>query len=329
MIELTCILFVAFLVDLFIGDPRYRYHPIRIIGQSVSILEKVLRKAEWSGRSGGVLLVITVEAAFIGIYLAASSALHSIHFLLGLCFDLYTCYSCLAVGDLINHAQPVIRALESGRLTEAKESIALVVGRDVRFLDEKGVCRAAVETLAENFVDGFLSPLFWCLTGAISANLMGLSPVKTAMSFILAFKVASTLDSMIGYRRPEYIDFGLAGARLDDIMNFVPARMSLVILFVGACISGLHPVHGFKVAMRDRLKHDSPNAAHAESFVAGALDIRLAGPVKYPDALKNKPWLGSGNPDPGPVHIRKTVRLVKHSAWVAVVISLSILFLIA
>jgi len=105
--------------------------------------------------------------------------------------------------------------------------------------------------------------------------------------------------------------------------------VSLIILFIGPCISRLHPVHGLKVAMRDRRKHDSPNAAHAESFVAGALDIRLAGPVKYLDALKNKPWLGNGNPDPGPVHIQKTVRLVKHSAWVAVAISLSILFLIA
>jgi len=327
MIELICILFIAFFVDLFIGDPRYRYHPIRIIGHGISILEKVLIKVGGNGRAGGLFLVIIVEAAFITIYLAASFSLHRIHFLLGVCFDLYICYSCLAIGDLINHIRPVIHALESGRLTEARESIALVVGRDARFLDENGVCRAAVETLAENFVDGFLSPLFWCVAGAVSAALLGLSPVKTALSFMLAFKVASTLDSMIGYRSPQYIDFGLAGARLDDIMNFVPARFSLIILFVGAAISGLHPVHGLKVAMRDRLKHDSPNSAHAESFVAGALDIRLAGPVKYPDKLKSKPWLGNGNPDPGPTHIQKTVRLVKHSAWVAVAISLFALFL--
>ena len=152
----------------------------------------------------------------------------------------------------------------------------MVVGRDVRFLDEKGVCRASVETLAENFVDGFLSPLFWCLMGAVLANLLGLSPIKTAMSFMLAFKVASTLDSMVGYKNPDYIDFGVAGARLDDIMNFIPARFSLIILFVGAGISGFHPVNGLKAAMGDRLKHESPNSAHAESFVAGALDIRLA-----------------------------------------------------
>jgi adenosylcobinamide-phosphate synthase len=327
MLELICIIFIAFSADLFIGDPRYGYHPIRIIGHGISLLEKILRRVGGSGRAGGLFLVIIVETSFVTLYLAVSFALHRIHFLLGICFDFYVCYSCLAIGDLINHIIPVIHALESGRLTEARESIAMVVGRDVRFLDEKGVCRAAVETLAENFVDGFLSPLFWCLMGAVLANLLGLSPVKTAVSFMLAFKVASTLDSMVGYRNPEYIDFGLAGARLDDIMNYVPARLSLIILFVGAGISGFHPVHGLKVAMRDRLKHDSPNSAHAESFVAGALDVRLSGPVKYPDGLKNKPWLGNGNPDPGPTHIQKTVRLVKHSAWVAVAISLFALFL--
>jgi len=327
MIKLICIVFIAFLADLLIGDPRYRYHPVRIIGHSISVLEKALRKAGCTGRAGGLYLVIIVEAAFVTLYLAASFALHRIHFLPGMCFDLYICYSCLAMGDLINHLKPVIRALESGSLTEARGSISMVVGRDVRFLDEQGVCRAAVETLAENFVDGFLSPLFWCLIGAIPAGLLGLPPARTAMSFMLAFKVSSTLDSMVGYKIPGYIDFGLAGARLDDVMNFVPARLSLIILFVGAGISGLHPLRGLRVAMGDRLKHDSPNSAHAESFVAGALDVRLAGPVKYSDTLKNRPWLGRGNPDPGPAHIKKTVRLVKHSAWVAVAISLLALFI--
>ncbi len=327
MIELLCIIFIAFVADLFIGDPRYRYHPIRIIGHCISLLEKVLRKFGGNGRAGGLFLVVIVEAVFITLYLAVSFFLHSIHFLFGICFDCYVCYSCLAIGDLINHIRPVIHALESGKIDGAREFIAMVVGRDVRFLDEKGVCRAAVETLAENFVDGFLSPLFWCLMGAVLADLLGLSPVAIAMSFMLAFKVASTLDSMIGYRNPEYIDFGLSGARLDDIMNFVPARISLIILFAGAGISGLNPVRGLKVAMDDRLKHDSPNSAHAESFVAGALGVRLAGPVRYPDELKNKPWLGNGSPDPGSKHIQKTVHLVKHSAWVAVAVSLFALFL--
>jgi adenosylcobinamide-phosphate synthase len=327
MLELICILFIAFLSDLFIGDPRYRYHPIRIIGQSISLLEKALRKVGASGRAGGLFLVIIVEITFVTLYLAVSFALHRIHFLFGIGFDFYVCYSCLAMGDLINHIRPVIHALESGRLIEARESIAMVVGRDVRFLDEKGICRAAVETIAENFVDGFLSPLFWCLMGGALANFLGLPPVKTAMSFMLSFKVASTLDSMIGYKNPEYIDFGLAGARLDDIMNFVPARISLIILSAGAGTSGLNPVLGLKTAMADRLKHDSPNSAHAESFVAGALGIRLAGPVRYPDTLKNKPWLGNGNPDPSLVHIKKTIQLVKHSACVAVAISLFALFL--
>jgi adenosylcobinamide-phosphate synthase len=149
----------------------------------------------------------------------------------------------------------------------------------------------------------------------------------TAISFMLAFKVASTLDSMVGYKDSEFLELGWAGAKLDDIMNFVPARLSLVILFVGAWISRLNPVEGIKTALRDRLKHESPNSAHAESFVAGALHVHLGGPTVYPGGKKEKPWLGEGNPDPLPIHIQKTSLLLKCSAWVGVIIPVCTLIL--
>lgn len=166
-------------------------------------------------------------------------------------FDLFICYSCLALKDLVVHIKPVIHALETGDLPEARKRIALVVGRNIQSLDDKGVSRAAVETLAENFVDGFLSPVFWYLLGGILACILGLSPVITALSFMLAFKVGSTLDSMVGYKSPRFMDFGWASAKLDDVMNFIPARLSLIILFFGAWISGLHPLDGLRVALRD------------------------------------------------------------------------------
>jgi adenosylcobinamide-phosphate synthase len=122
--------------------------------------------------------------------------------------------------------------------------------------------------------------------------------------------------------------FGWAGARLDDLLNFIPAQMSLGILFAGAWISGLHPLDGIRVALRDRKKHDSSNAGHAESFVAGALHIRLNGPIRYPDGLKNKPCLGDGSPDVGPMHIRRTALLIRCSAWIAMVASISALLLL-
>jgi adenosylcobinamide-phosphate synthase len=146
-----------------------------------------------------------------------------------------------------------------------------------------------------------------------------------SLSFMLAFKVGSTLDSMVGYKSPRFMDFGWASAKLDDVMNFIPARLSFIILFFGAWISGLHPLDGLKVALRDRLKHDSPNAAHAESFFAGSLGVRLCGPVMYPGGLKNKAWLGHGNNDPGPEDISKAALLVKWSAWFALFVIVSAL----
>jgi len=329
MLELACILFFGFLLDIAIGDPRYRFHPIRIIGQAISILEKIMWKFGLNGRGGGIIFVMILLTTFLCVYLLTSLALYRLYSPLGLCFDLFICYSCFALKDLINHTRPVIRALEAHNLSEAREGIAKVVGRDVKYLDEKGISRAAIESLAENFVDGFLSPLFWYLIGGILASLSGIPPLKIALCFMLAFKVISTLDSMVGYKTPKYEQFGWAGARLDDCMNFIPARLSLIILFAGAWISRLHPLDGLKVAVRDRLKHDSPNAAHAESFVAGALHIRLCGPIMYPNGVKKKPWLGDGKVDPGPTEIRRTAFLVMLSAWIAIAVHISTLLLLA
>ena len=325
MIELAGIIFFGFLFDVFFGDPHYRYHPIRIIGQCITISEKALRHLGLNGKVGGFLLVLTMQMSSLFCYLTASLSLHSLYWPLGTAFDLFICYSCLALKDLVVHIKPVIHALETGDLPEAQKRIALVVGRDVQSLDDKGVARAAVETLAENFVDGFLSPVFWYLLGGILACVLGLSPVITALSFMLAFKVGSTLDSMVGYKSPRFLDFGWASAKLDDMMNFIPARLSLIILFFGAWISGLHPLDGLRVVRRDRLKHDSPNAAHAESFFAGTLGSRLCGPVMYHGRLKNKPWLGYGNSDPGLADIRKAVLLVKWSGWISLLLSISAL----
>ena len=327
MLELSSILVVGFLLDLLVGDPRYACHPIRLMGRCISLTERLLVRLKWNKRAGGIFLAIIIEAAFLAAYLQVSHLLHSLHPLLGLCFDFYIFYSCLALGDLVQHVNPVIPELKHDRLERARKILAMVVGRDVRFLDKKGMCRAAVETLAENFVDGFLSPLFWYVTGGVLAYFAGLCPVRAGLACMVAFKVASTLDSMVGYKDPQYALFGWAGARLDDIANFLPARISLFILFMGAWITGQRPVNGFRVALRDRLRHDSPNAGHAESFVAGALLIRLGGPTRYTEGLKQKAWLNKGNPDPEPVQIQETIRLIRCSAWIAVGLSLPSLFL--
>ena len=264
------------------------------------------------------------------IFIGAYSVIH--RFLYGLlpfaanAFDLFVCYSCLALKDLVTHTELVTRALERGNMPDARASVAMVVGRDVQFLDEKGIARAAIETLSENFVDGFLSPLFWYVAAGMAGHLSGFSAVPVALGFMIAFKVASTLDSMVGYKDAAFLEFGWAGARLDDVMNFIPARLSLVVLFAGAWASNLNAKEGIQTAMKDRLKHASPNSAHAESFVAGALHIRLGGPTIYPTGKKEKPWLGEGNPDPEPWQIRRTASLLIRTAWLAV--SVPVIFMI-
>jgi adenosylcobinamide-phosphate synthase len=328
MVELFIVIVLGFILDLIIGDPHYRYHPVRIMGGGIVFFEKILRRFRLDGLGGGILLVLIVEIISLSGYILIRVILYLIHPIPALCFDIFVCYSCLAIKDLMDHMKPVIHGLESNNLSEAREAIAKVVGRDVRYLDEEGVGRAAVETMAENFVDGFFSPLFWFLAGGILGYILGLSPVMPALGLMIASKVGSTLDSMVGHKSPEYAEFGKAGARLDDLVNFVPARLSLIILFFGAWLSGLHPVSGLRVALKDRMKHDSPNAAHAESFVAGALNIRLGGPTVYQDGLKDKPWLGEGYADPTMEQIYRTAMLIKVSSWVSMAVTFIILLLI-
>jgi adenosylcobinamide-phosphate synthase len=328
MVELFIVIVLGFILDLMIGDPHYRYHPVRIMGGGIAFFEKILRRFRLDGLGGGILLVLIVEIISLSGYILIRVILYFIHPILALCFDIFICYSCLALKDLMDHMKPVIHGLESNNLSEAREAIAKVVGRDVRYLDEEGIERAAVETMAENFVDGFFSPLFWFLAGGILAYSIGFSPVMPAVCLMIASKAGSTLDSMVGYKSPEYAQFGKAGARLDDFINFVPARLSLIILFFGAWISGLHPVNGLSIALKDRMKHDSPNAAHAESFVAGALNIRLGGPTVYHDGLKEKPWLGEGYADPTMEQIYRTAMLIRVSSWVSMAVTFAILLLI-
>ncbi len=324
--EPALIILTAFLLDLLIGDPEYGFHPIRIIGHGITLFLKVIKGFGLNTRIGGAFLVLMTTVASLAVYVALRSVLSFFNPIIAIFFDLYLCYSCIALKDLAKHITPVVNALKINNLPAARKAVAMVVGRDISFLDKVGVVRAAVETLAENFVDGLLSPLFWFVVGAITGPFIGLSPVFTAICFMITFKVASTLDSMVGYKNEEFSKIGWAGARLDDVMNFIPARFSLLILFVGACITSLDPFGGIRTALRDRLKHDSPNAAHAESFTAGALHIRLGGPTKYAEGLKVKPWLGDeGSSYPEPEHIKKTIVLLNRSAWFAIVLVVLVL----
>lgn len=328
MDKITFVLLAAGIMDLVLGDPEYAYHPVRLLGKTIAVYEKAFRWSGLDGLAGGVMLVIMVSVSTLGSYLAAHVFLERLHPLASLALDVFAVYSCLSLKDLIVHARKVSLALASNDLVNARRTVQEIVGRDANRLDMCGVARAAVESIAENFVDGYLSCLFWYVAGGLLACAMDYDPLTCAVIGVLTFKTASTLDSMVGYRSPVYLYFGRAAARFDDAMNFIPARLSVPFMMLAAGLCGLNMRGCLKIALRDRRKHASPNAGHAESCAAGALGIRLGGPTRYPFKLVEKPWLGDGDLDTSFVHIDRTCALVLRSGLIsmgaAVLISMAI-----
>ena len=271
---------VAVAADAVLGDPVYRGHPIRLMGRSVSWCEKVLRRAGADGRLGGCILVVVVASAWT----AGTSVL--ILFLghtqpqLATAMHLLLLYSLLALGDLIKHGNAVHAAASSGELGAARAAVGDLVGRDTARLDAPACRRAAIESLAENLVDGFVSPVFWY--------------VLVGLPGIVVFKVVSTMDSMVGYRTERYLQFGWCSARLDDLMNLSPARLTWL-LIAGAAI----PVKGCSCRKAARVgwqQHGTvpgPNAGWSEAAMAGAIQRRLVGPIWAGGVMVTDSWLGT------------------------------------
>ena len=325
MIQAAAILLAAFIIDLVLGDPPFPFHPVRLMGAAISAFEKTILRLRWSGLGGGILLVTLKLGLVIGVYLTLRQLIAGLHPILAIVLDLYLAYSCLALKDLCKHAEPIAETLVKGNLIQARAELQKIVGRDTSDLNSEGVARGAVESVAENFVDGVLSPMFWYSLIAVFGHVFGCPASAVGMVGMLAFKAISTLDSMVGYRSDRYLLFGRPAAQLDDLINFLPARLSLIILSIGAVLSGEKVWAGWKISRRDRLKHPSPNAGHPESFVAGALGVRLGGPTVYKETTVEKPWLGDWDGEVGSDHIRRCCRLVYRSSWVAVLFFAAIL----
>ena len=315
------VLVAAYGVDSLLGDPSYPLHPVRLVGRTVSLLERGLRAVQLSGILGGALLAATVLLLALGVYAELHRLCGVLHPAAALTFDAFIVYSCLALRDMVRHALPVAAALEADNLPSARAAVQHIVGRNAAVLDAPGVARAAVESVAESFVDGFFAPVCWFVAGAALAGAAGTNAVPWAVGTTLGYRVVNTLDSMVGYRDDRYLLFGRVSARLDDVLNFLPARLSLPPLFLAAFVCRLDARAGWRIALRDRLKHESPNSAHAESFAAGALGLRLGGPLQYSDGLVDKPWLGDGTPDAGPGQIRAVCQLVQWTGALSVAAS--------
>jgi len=309
-------LFVILIADMIIGDPRRLPHPIRFIGALCTRFESVTRsELEFLPvRIQGVLtflLVLGGAMLSLWICLRILGALSVVAATAGACI---ICYFCTAAGDLVKHSNTVRDYLDRGKPAQARNAVALMVGRDTEGLDESEISRACIESVAENMVDGITAPLFWALAASLLAPVSGCDYIVCAAFGFLGYKAVNTMDSMFGYKNERYIDFGRCAARVDDFCNFLPARISGFCLILAALVPGYDACMASRVFLRDRLKSGSPNSAHSEAAAAGALGVRLGGTSSYFGLTTEKPYLGDGLRVPAPNDITRTNRLVLISA---------------
>lgn len=301
----------ALLLDAVIGDPDWLWrrapHPVVWIGNGIGWLERKLNRESWSKQArklASVLTIIILVCAALLIGALLSDILHG-HWL-GFIVEALIASTLIAQRSLYQHVARVYRAFTDGGLPAARKAVAMIVGRDPERLDEAGVTRAAIESTAENFSDGIVAPVFWLA-------LLGLPG-------LIAYKAINTADSMIGHRTDRYIDFGWAAARLDDLVNLVPARLSGILVALAAPISRGAILTSFRAMLRDARKHRSPNAGWPESAMAGALGIALSGPRVYAEGAANEPYLNADGRVAEPDDIRRALRVYAAACALEIVI---------
>jgi len=272
------IIALALLLDLALGDPHWLPHPVTLIGRLIMILEFRLRRLiPFEQIAGVLLLLVTVAVTVVVTWLLLRAAI-LLHPLAALLTAVVLSATCLAARSLHRESALVATALTSGNLPAARRHLSWIVGRDTDQLEEPEIWRALVETVAENTSDGIIAPLFWLTLGG---------PVAA-----MAYKAVSTLDSMVGYRNKRYLYFGRASARMDDLLNFVPARLTALLIVTAALLTGHSASGAMHITLRDRLKHPSPNSGHPEAAAAGALGVRLGGAASYNGVASYKEHIG-------------------------------------
>ena len=276
---MASILALAVAIDLAIGDPEYRYHPVRLIGRSLEKVELTLRQNGADGYGGGIILFVVLAWAWAGAISTLLWWLSSAGLWIGWAAELFFVYSFLALGDLLHHGRGIERAVARGDLQDARRRVSMLVGRDTEPMDGAACRRAAVESLSENLTDGFTSPVFWYVIGGLP--------------LLVVFKVVSTMDSMVGYKTPEYLRFGWCGARLDDVMNFVPARLTwLIISAVALVLPRCSGGKALRIGYEQHAVLPGPNSGWSEAATAGGIERRLVGPIWLKGRLVTDTWLG-------------------------------------
>lgn len=311
-------LLVGFCIDLLIGDPHGIPHPVVLIGKLITVLEKVLRRifpktARGEKIAGGVLwlLVVTISSAVPALILWLSYRV-SPWLMFGI--ESIMCWQILATKSLKVESMKVYAALQTGDVHDARHAVSMIVGRDTANLDDKAVARAAVETVAENTSDGTIAPLIFLAIGGAPLGFF--------------YKAVNTMDSMLGYVEMPYKNIGLVPAKMDDVMNYIPARVSAFLMLAAGWILRLDVKNGWKIFKRDRYNHASPNSAQTESVCAGLLGLRLAGDAWYHGVRHEKPYIGDALRQIEYEDIPRSCRLLYATAVLALCLLCGLKFLL-
>ena len=309
----------AFILDLLMGDPVFIYHPVSFMGRVISIYEKVFRKLLPKKKSGeilgGLLTVLFTVFTVFSVYMAIRIIFYKISLAVGIFCDVFLSSQMLAAKCLKQSSMKVYTALTES-LQKGREAVSMIVGRDTDKLNEEQVIKAAVETVAENTSDGEIAPMFYLfLFGPMGA---------------ITYKTINTMDSMLGYKNDKYINFGFCAAKLDDIANFIPARLGAFFMILSSFILKLNGKNALDIFMRDRNRHKSPNSGQLESVAAGALGIKLGGDSYYFGQLSHKETLGDETRKAEKDDIIKANKLMYLSSFLAFMwlMLISILFMI-
>ncbi|MBE6876743.1 MAG: cobalamin biosynthesis protein CobD [Ruminococcus sp.] len=271
-------LLIGFALDAVFGDPYSMPHPIRLIGNLIAFLEKKFRKYFQNLRLGGAVLAVIVILCSAGIPAILLRICYHINLILGILAESVICYYMLAALCLHDVSMKVYKAFQNHDTESARKAVSMIVGRDTAVLDDAGIVRATVETVAENTSDGVTAPLFYIAVGGAVGGCF--------------YKAVNTMDSMLGYRNEKYINIGRIPARFDDVLNFIPSRFTAVLMIAVCPVLKLDMKNAYRIWQRDRRKHASPNSAQTESVCAGALHIRLAGNAYYFGELHKKEYIG-------------------------------------
>ena len=296
-------IWTAYILDLIFGDPQNIIHPVQIIGKLISFGEKILLNEKYKFFAGIILNLAVLSVTYGVNYMIFRSAKNSGIFAI---IEIYLMYTIFSVNSLAREGNRVYRILKEGNIEKARKDLSYLVSRDTGTMDEKMIIRSTMETISENTVDGIVAPMFYMFIGGLPLG--------------MTYKAINTLDSMVGYKNEKYMEFGKFSAKVDDVANFIPARITGIFIIIASFILHYDYKNSLKIFFRDRKNHSSPNSAHAEASVAGALGVQFGGRVSYFGKETEKPTIGDKIKDFELEDIKKNIKIMYVTSFLSLVI---------